>query len=398
MEQHGQADGSSGGPPRRVLGRVPGARPGATLVVLAGIHGNEPAGLAAVARVLARLERGGELAAGEVVFLAGNLRALGRDVRFIDLDLNRQWGRQSLEALAGPASAAAEPAERAEQRQLAAELERIVARARGPLYFVDLHTSSADGPPFVTIGDTLRNRRFARALPLPLILGLEEQIDGALLEFLGEQGFVTLGVEGGGHRTEHAVDCLESVLWFALSGAGLLHAAPSFLDPHRARLRRASRGVPPVIEVRHRHAIAADDRFEMRPGFRNFDPVCRGQVLAGDRHGDVRAPEDGLMLLPLYQGLGNDGYFLAREVRGFWLRLSAILRRMRAGALMRYAPGVSVHPGQPETLLVDTRVARWYPLQVFHLLGFRKLRRRGTMLLVGRRRFDLAAPPRIDLG
>jgi len=385
-------------PPPRVLGQVRGARPGPTLVVLAGIHGNEPAGLAAARRVLSALERGPEPLAGEIVGLAGNLRALGREVRFIDLDLNRQWSGPALEALRRAGAPADEPAERAEQRELVAALGRVVERARGGLYFVDLHTSSADGPPFVTIGDTLRNRRFARGLPLPLILGLEEQIDGALLEFLGERGFVTLGVEGGSHRSERAVDCLESVLWCTLCAAGLLTPEAARLAPHRARLRQASHGMPAVIEVRHRHALAAGDRFEMLPGFLNFDPVRRGQVLARDRHGDVRAGEDGLVLLPLYQGQGNDGYFLAREVAGFWLRVSALLRRLRAGGLMRYLPGVRVHPGQAETLVVDTRVARWYPLQVFHLLGFRKLRRRGATLLVGRRRFDLVAPPRITLG
>mgnify|MGYP000107882312 CR=1 FL=1 len=74
------------------------------------------------------------------------------------------------------------------------------ARARGPIHFVDLHTSSAPGPPFLTVGDTLRNRRFSRGFPLPLLLGLEEQVDGSLLEYLNNHGFVTLGVEAGEHE------------------------------------------------------------------------------------------------------------------------------------------------------------------------------------------------------
>jgi hypothetical protein len=44
--------------------------------------------------------------------------------------------------------------------------------------------------------------------------------------------------------------------------------------------------------------------------------------------------------------------------------------------------------------VVDTRVARLFPLEILHLLGFRKLRKDGPYLLVSRRRFDLNPPPR----
>ena len=61
------------------------------MIVLGGIHGNEPSGIEAALRVRDRLlEHEAELA-GDVVFVAGNLHALERDRRFIDLDLNRQW-------------------------------------------------------------------------------------------------------------------------------------------------------------------------------------------------------------------------------------------------------------------------------------------------------------------
>jgi succinylglutamate desuccinylase len=93
-------------------------------------------------------------------------------------------------------------------------------------------------------------------------------------------------------------------------------------------LREASRGVPAVVEVRYRHAITDQDQFEMSPGFDNFAPVRKGQILARDRNGPVCVRESGLMLLPLYQGKGEDGFFIARPVRMFWLRLSALLRRL----------------------------------------------------------------------
>jgi hypothetical protein len=61
-------------------------------------------------------------------------------------------------------------------------------------------------------------------------------------------------------------------------------------------------------------------------------------------------------------------------------------------------PGVRRHPSLPRTLIVDTRVARFYPLELFHLVGFRKRRKHGAILLVSRRPFDLRAPKRRAAG
>ena len=98
------------------------------------------------------------------------------------------------------------------------------------------------------------------------------------------------------------------------------------------------------------------------------------------------------MLMPLYQDQGNDGFFLGREVKRFWIRLSRFLRNIDAARLMKYTPGVSEHPENDMVLIVNTRIARILPLQVFHLLGFRKMRWREEKLIVSRRRHDTKSP------
>jgi succinylglutamate desuccinylase len=378
---------------RRVLGRIAGEDDGPTLIVTACIHGNEPAGIEAAARVLAHLDQQRTSVRGRLVIVTGNLPALQARARFVDQDLNRCWTPQKVNGLRAGVHGEEAPAEDHEQRELIQVLEQELESAAGPLYFLDLHTSSAEGPPFLTVGDTLYNRRFASNFPLPLILGLEEQVDGALLEYLNNLGFVTLGVEAGQHDSAESTLRLESVLWLALVHAGLIAEgdAPD-LSEGRRTLREASRGVPRVIEVRSRHAITPVDQFRMEPGFSNFHPVRKGELLARDEHGLVLAPESGRVLLPLYQGKGNDGFFIAREVRGFWLKLSFLLRQLRLGALLRFLPGVRRERRRPEVLFVDTRIARFYTLEVFHLFGFRKLRRSGSELIMSRRRFDLRPP------
>lgn len=377
----------------RLLGRVRGTRPGAVLLVVAGLHGNEPAGIEAALRVSRRLGSAPPGLRGEFVALAGNLQALRCGRRFVDLDLNRQWSPPRVEGLRASATGPVAAAEDREQIELLRVLGEVVPDAGSLAYFLDLHTSSADGCPFLTVGDTLRNRAFAARFSLPMILGLEEQIDGALLEYLNNLGHVTMGVEAGRHDSPAAVEFLESVLWQAIVAAGLIDAgdAPD-LGGHRARLAAAVRGVPRVVEVRFRHPVAPGDGFRMEPGFTNFRPVRRGAVLARDRAGEIRAPHDGLVLLPLYQGQGDDGFFLAREVQPAWLWVSAVLRRLRLGVLLRWLPGIRRYPAGQGALLVDTRVARFFPMEILHLLGYRKLRRHGRYLMVERRAFDLDRP------
>jgi succinylglutamate desuccinylase len=151
------------------------------------------------------------------------------------------------------------------------------------------------------------------------------------------------------------------------------------------------------MEVRHRHAIVPEDDFRMEKGYRNFEPIKRGQLLAKDRKGDITARETGLILMPLYQTLGDDGFFLGRDVKKFWLQLSAILRKLKVGHYMHLLPGVRRDPLDENFLVIDTRIARILPLQIFHLLGFRRRRWVGNNLVVSRRAYDLVGPAQFIL-
>lgn len=379
---------------KHIIASVRGSLPGPTLVILGGIHGNEPAGVLAIDRVLPRIKERKALLRGDIVLLRGNTRALEQKVRYIEADLNRQWTAAQIND--SRPNDVAEMSEILEQRELLLALKEAVSRARGDVYFVDLHTTSAAGKPFATVGDTIRNRRFALKFPVVIVLGLEEQIDGTLLEFINNRGAITMGFEAGQHKALTSVDNHEALIWLATVAAGNFDARDIHLERYRSQLKHASGGSR-VVEVRHRHAISAEDEFEMEPGYRNFQPIKRGQLLAKDRRGEITACETGLILMPLYQKLGDDGFFLGREVKQFWMLLSALLRKLKIGNYVHLLPGVRRAPLDENLLIVNTRIARILPLQIFHLLGFRRRRWVDNDLVVSRRAYDVVGPANIIL-
>lgn len=370
----------------RELGRVRGVSAGPTLICVGGVHGNEPAGAFAARRVLAGLARDDGGIRGEIVALSGNLAALRLKKRYQAKDLNRQWTVARVTELSARTDRSADDPEDMEQRELLASIEAAIARARGDVYFMDLHTTSASGHPFVLFGDTLRQRAFALGLPIPAIIGLEEQLDGSMSEYLTHRGCITLAIEGGQHDDPGSIDNLEAALWIGLAHAGMIER--SRIEGELARseaLLHARRGsLPRVLEVIERHAIAPEDGFRMAPGFANLDRARAGQLLAHDRNGEIRAPRDGMVILPLYQGQGEDGFFWGREVSERRLRASEALRTLELDRVLPYLPGVARDPSHGERLIVDTRVARFYPLDVFHVFGYRRIRKAGARMTVAR--------------
>lgn len=339
---------------------------GSTLIVVAGLHGNEPAGILAARRVLARIEREQLLRAGEVVALAGNLPALNLNKRYLARDLNRVW-------LDEPT---AEDSESWQRVELEAAIHAAVAARRGPAVVLDLHTSSAAGVPFAVFGDTLAQRDFAGGLPIPAVLGLNEILDGAMCQFWARRGCLCLAVEGGQHQAEDTISNLEAVILLCLNRAGMLDSrALGWIAEARDHLDRRRSGLPRLLEVLERHAVTDADQFQMQPGFRNIDVVKRGQLLARDCRGELRARKDGLVILPLYQGSGDDGYFWGRAISPLRQSMQALLRRIVPTATLGWLPGVRRDPARKRGFLLNAEGVNGLRLALLRALGYRRLRR-----------------------
>lgn len=372
---------------QRELGRYSGGKPGPLVICIGGIHGNEPAGVLALEQVLRKLHENNPPFRGELIALAGNVNALNDGLRYRQRDLNRMWLPERVRQLQTQPPDNPAIGEDAEQRELLNIIETALARHKGEAVFLDLHTTSSEGAPFAIISDTLTNRRLALELGVPIILGLEENLDGTILNYINERGHAAIGFEAGRHRSPVSLRNHEAAVWITLAAAGCLK--PYYVNEFyelRQDLKRSAAGVPRVLELRYRHGISEADKFVMQPGFFNFSRVAKGQQLAADRRGVIAAPEDALLFMPLYQSQGDDGFFLVREVNPFWLKLSAKIRKWNLHRLLPYLPGVHRLPDDRHSLAINTNIAHWFVLEICHLLGFRKHSQQGGLLIVSRRR------------
>ncbi len=240
--------------------------------------------------------------------------------------------------------------------------------------------------PFITINDALINREFARLFPVPVILGIEEYLEGPLLNYINEKGYVSLGFESGQHFTVEAVKNTISFIWLAMIYCGILtkEQVPDYKKYHD-QLILAAKGNTIFYEIIHRHCITKSDDFKMLPGFRSFEKLQKGIAMANHNGEQITALKDSIVFMPLYQVQGEEGFFLIRKIPGWILSFSAFLRRTKFDSFLAYLPGVSWSNGSRDKLMVNLKVTMFFSKPFFHLLGYRNRMVDQTHLILNNR-------------
>lgn len=303
-----------------IIGCFEGNEPGPLLIVLGGVHGNEPAGITAIETVFHLLEREkatrpGFPFKGTVLGLRGNLQALAQGKRFIEKDLNRQWSVGHINRLK-MADASALQAEDKELRELIEIIEPAI-HAASKVYFLDLHTTSASGGIFTVATDDPESIRIGIGLHAPVIKGLLRGLEGTSLHYFTTQntGIPTTGVsfESGQHDDPLSVNRAIAALLNCLQIIGCVPEG-SIENRYDELLRRYSAGLPKVANLVEVRRIHPGESFVMQPGYHNFKTITKGELLAHSNGKAVTAITDGMILMPLYQPQGSDGFFIVQAV------------------------------------------------------------------------------------
>ena len=351
----------------RIIGKIQGSKEEPTVVFFSGIHGNETAAVFALKEVFDKINQ--KQIKGTIYGISGNLKALETNQRYVVNDLNRLWTKPNLDTLLIKDKLNTEEKELLELYHL---LTEIFNNQKGPLYFIDLHTTSSKTLPFITINDAIINRKFSRQFPVPIVLGIEEYLNGPLLSYINELGYVSLGFESGQHNEKEAILNAVAFIYLALVFTNVFSKA-NMLDFNSFynQLHRASNSIKEIFEVIYLHKIKDNEMFKMKNGFKSFQFITKGTTLALSDNTEVKSEYNAKVFMPLYQTKGREGFFIIKKIEPFFLKLSVLLRQFRIDNLFILFPGVSWENKERKVLQVNLKTAKFLVKPLFHLLGYR---------------------------
>jgi succinylglutamate desuccinylase len=297
----------------RILGKIEGDLPGPLIICVAALHGNEQIGLHAFRNVISAIEHHQIPFRGKMVGITGNAKAIARNVRFIDYDLNRIWKQEYIDKLAYEGYEML--AEDEEMKDIMEVIDRESEGNYTEKILLDLHATSSDLGNFIVVPESESFHPVIKSIHLPVVVELNRYLEGTMIEYYHDKGYLAFVIEGGKIGTEGVYRLHTSGLWEVLDKIGCIHHHDHENEDHyQQQLAEISAHLPKKVKALHRHRLQKGDGFQMLPGFHNFQPIYKGQHLAMDKNGPIFAERDGMIFMPLYQNDGEDGFFIVQDI------------------------------------------------------------------------------------
>jgi succinylglutamate desuccinylase len=310
----------------RIIGERSGSQRGPLLIVLAQIHGNEPAGTHALQQFFNAIDAESEEKPhfdfrGKIVGIRGNIAAASQQMRYIDQDLNRLWTPTDVARIMASPMDSLTNNEEIQLRDIINTVQAYIKNyAPKKLIILDLHTTTAFGGIFIIPSKEEKARQLALQIQAPVLHGFLDDIQGTVLHYFNSKNFPKLDItsicfEAGQHNAQDSVEHAVSAIIQCFAAAGGFY--PEDIEmKHEKLFAQDSAGLPKEAQLIYSHRIENGDNFKMRADkiYRNFDKIYKGELLAHDAHGEIRALCDGLILMPLYQKQGSDGFFVIKDI------------------------------------------------------------------------------------
>ena len=276
------------------------------LIVVGGLHGNEPLGVRAIVeyhKILSELDLD-----GTVTFILGNAEAHKRylegdeNARYIDSDLNRAF----LDGLSREYS----------EYSRVMEFMDFFEKNRGADVLLDLHSVSKGNSKFCVYPNfSHRSKELAirTCIPNKHFVYHHEHLEGAMLSKASMYGINPIAIECGNHKSEDGLDVAMDHITRMLIHTGIVK---------KELLPLTSTILPSEIKK-----YTTIQRIDSGPNFKwvdenvgtKSDPdfLRRGEIYACDDDGKRTAPEDCYLMLPTKKPSERDydvGYLCEKEV------------------------------------------------------------------------------------
>ena len=294
---------------KRIIGRYSSNNDGPLVFITAAVHGNEPSGVEALEEVFKQLQASEAIINGTLIGLRGNLNALQNNRRFIDEDLNRTWKEEKI------SKTFMETHEETEMQEIIQILDSELEKNDGQkAYFLDCHTTSSQSAPYMSVQVKNDNDAWAHNFPTYIVRGFSDIVNGSIDHYFTDRGLMGFTFEAGQHEDPSSAKHHQSMIWLILKEACDLDLSNIKTYPQCVESLKNDAPEQKTFEIIHRHEIKDGDDFKMEPGFDNFQKISKGELLAHNNGKELNSTWDAYIFMPLYQGQGNDGFFVIEAV------------------------------------------------------------------------------------
>ncbi|MDJ0580115.1 succinylglutamate desuccinylase/aspartoacylase family protein [Crocosphaera sp.] len=247
---------------------------GATVCLVAGVHGNELCGLQAIKTFENQLLTCSPLVKGRLITIIANCQAIQHQKRFIDYDLNRSFGNSKSFG---------------HELSLAKELTPFLQDVD---YLIDLHSTSAPTNPFCA--GTLTEEH----LKLFSMTGIQFYTCGweihrghtMLIDEVDRSGGIGIIVECGQHDADNTNRVAYDVIVSVLDKLKMLKLTKSSLQNSTSNT---------VVKIKKIIKSQTHNFYFIRH-FENFVSIAENEIVAYDGDTAIRFPYGYLMVMPTH--------------------------------------------------------------------------------------------------
>ncbi|MBU1092501.1 succinylglutamate desuccinylase/aspartoacylase family protein [Patescibacteria group bacterium] len=247
---------------------IKGEKPGKTVAIIGGTHGNEVCGV----ELIKELRNSLKIDCGTVYLIFGNPQAIKKNVRQIDMNLNRAFLPDNFLSQDQIASYESQRA-----KEIMPYLEKCDAS-------LDIHSSpTPESPPFIICASN--TYEIVKNFPFRIVsTGWDKVEPGATEEFVDSHGGKGICVECGFHNDVSAIDIARQTAMIFLENMGLIDKLG-----------------PKIISKKQKHIhvfyiYITINNFTPSKHFKDFEKIRKDTLIGYDKDTEIRSPSDGYIL------------------------------------------------------------------------------------------------------
>jgi succinylglutamate desuccinylase len=278
---------------KQLLDKIPGIsaiygnKPGKTSVIMAGNHGNETCGINLFKNLIPALS----IDSGIVIFVLGNLRAIEKNIRFTEYNLNRAFS---------PSSLYSKEIKKTYEYKRAQELKKIFNMGDALL---DIHSTTNPGEPFIIAEKNALEiiSRFPKEFKR-IVYGFDEIEPGASDGYMLSKNKIGICIECGQHESINAVDLAQKAVFSFLNSRGHINLPDEKIEKRE------------MIQMNFIYYTETDS-FELSKKFFDFEKIKKGSLIGKDGQVEIFAQNDGVIVFAHdCNEKGKEGFLMGYEM------------------------------------------------------------------------------------